>query len=266
MTRSKQALILGDIHVPYENKTALRLVRKIVKHLDKSLTHVISVGDMCDAYSASRFDKNPERKYRLQDEIDLTVALAQKIKGWCPEKTRCVITLGNHEVRIDKLAAKLYEDLGHVRSLQLARGLEAAGWEVFPYRQSYFLTDHFAITHDFERAGKTALQNAVADCGVSIAFGHTHNAGTWYTGSVHDSTKMAINVGWLGDHRFVDYRHAIKAKRGYILGVGLVSLGPDGLFSADFIPFIERGRQMWACVHGEWIHVLSTDREVRGEL
>lgn len=248
----KPVLILGDIHAPFHNKMAFRLIHKIMKA--NEFSQVISVGDVCDAYSVSRFDKSPDRKETLQEEVDGTLDLMRRIKEWAVG-ARCVVTLGNHDIRINKAMHNKYAELGLVRSLQLDKGLAALGWEVVPYKQSHSITEHIDVTHDFGKSTKNAAMSAIANYGGSVVWGHSHAATVTYTGSMSGPVKMAMNVGWLGDYKYVDYQHYNIARQNYILGVGLLELGPLGLYKAHFIPFVEYAGKMWACMFGTWYSV-----------
>jgi len=248
----RKAIILPDIHAPYHHRTALKMVKKILEKVRPS--HLVSVGDFVDAYSVSRFHKSANRKVDLQAEVDSAIEVAAKLKDWAPG-AKCVVTLGNHDVRIDIALEGDHKNLGTPSSLNFPQRLWELGWTVVPYKESFLLGQHLSVTHDIGRSGKNAVSTAIADYGDSLVFGHTHRAAVWYEGSINGPDKVAMNVGWLGDPRYIDYKHKDIAKRSYILGVGMVDFHSNGLFKAQFIPFVEWRGKMYACIYGEWLSV-----------
>ena len=61
--------VVNDVHVPYHDKVAISLACKVLAWWKPEV--LIYNGDLLDFYDLSRYDKNPGRQYRLQDEIDL---------------------------------------------------------------------------------------------------------------------------------------------------------------------------------------------------
>lgn len=247
----KQAIVLGDIHAPFHDVAAMDLVIALIHHY--RFAEVISVGDMSDQLAAGRFSRSRQGKYDLQAEIDSTVELAQRLQSASPD-SKFVVTLGNHDVRIDRKLDELRNnlDLGEVHSLSLSRRLRELGWVVVPYRDSYELTPHLHVTHDFGKSGKASLLAAHAKYGTAVVYGHTHKAGIWYEGSIAGPVHGYMNVGWLGDAKAIDYAHSRTVSQESITGVGIVTLGPDGLYHLSFSPFIRGEGKIAACVNGEW--------------
>jgi predicted phosphodiesterase len=91
-------LVIGDIHIPYQDDKAIKCV------LDYSRKYkpdrIIINGDLIDFYTLSVFDKCPERKDSLQDEIDKTKVFLNKLRrGY---KGEIVYLQGNHENRLQR--------------------------------------------------------------------------------------------------------------------------------------------------------------------
>lgn len=250
----KQALILGDIHAPFHDKLALKLVKKLIKKF--RFSQVISVGDFTDQLAVARFSRSRKTQHNIQWEIDEAIKLAEELVD-CNPRSRFVVTLGNHDIRIDKKLDSLRNelDVGDIASLNVSERMEEAGWEVVDYNDSYELTEHLDVTHDFGRSGKGAIQQAASVYGRAVVFGHTHKAGLWFEGGMVTDVHGYMNVGWLGDAKEINYAHGRLVAKQCVQGVGIVTLGPDGLYHLSFSPFIRRGKKMMTCVNGQWVKV-----------
>ena len=64
-----RALLFGDTHLPYHDPACLEVVEMFM--IDKEPHRIIHMGDLNDCYELSKYDKDPNRQYSLQDEIDL---------------------------------------------------------------------------------------------------------------------------------------------------------------------------------------------------
>ena len=253
-TKLRQALVLGDCHIPFHDKAALKMVKALIAHY--KFDEVISVGDISDQLAVGRFSRSRGGEYDIQKELDEVVKVASELQD-CSPYSKFTVTLGNHDIRIDKKLDALRNDLDafYIRSLNLDYRLTQIGWNVIPYKESYELTDKLHITHDFGRSGKGALLQAHSKYGTACIFGHTHKAGIWYDGSHTGPVHGYMNVGWLGDESTIDYVHRKVVSKESILGVGIVTLGPQGLYHLSFSPFIKEEGKVACCVNNEWWEV-----------
>ena len=62
--------VLNDSHNPFQDQRALREVELFLKELQPDM--VIYAGDMSDFYALSKFDKNPARADKLQEDLNST--------------------------------------------------------------------------------------------------------------------------------------------------------------------------------------------------
>lgn len=250
MTPSKtRCLILGDVHAPFHDTEAVRLVEQIL--CDFHFDQIISVGDFFDCYAVSRYEKCANRKLNIEWEIEEGVKLAQRITELSPQ-SKHVITLGNHEARLGRWVSA-HPELQGSKRLSVYHRMRELKWTVVPYKQSYELGPHLSVTHDFGRSGKYAGHQAVADYGRSVVFGHTHRASVVYQGAISGHTLAALNVGWLGDPLEIDYAHIDRVRRDSVHGVGIVDLARDGNFQLNFVPFTKTRGKLMACIDGHWV-------------
>src|SRR5262245_1392688 len=90
---------LPDPHAPYEDgdavRTALAFLREFKPHA------VFLLGDVIDFYQLSSFDKDPERRFKLWDDITAAVMFLDKVRKAAPDVPMWYIQ-GNHEFRLQR--------------------------------------------------------------------------------------------------------------------------------------------------------------------
>ena len=58
-------LVLSDPHYPFQNKPYIKAIKRFAQDLDPHV--VVLNGDGLDFYDLSRFNKNPERRFKLKE-------------------------------------------------------------------------------------------------------------------------------------------------------------------------------------------------------
>ena len=91
---SGTAAVLQDTHHPYHDQRVLREVELFLGEIQPTL--MLYPGDMSDFYGLSKFDKNPKRRGRLQEELNLTAGMFKRHREMLPN-ARMIFQLGNHE-------------------------------------------------------------------------------------------------------------------------------------------------------------------------
>jgi hypothetical protein len=66
--RIDRSAFVSDLHIPHQDRDVIRVVLAFLK--DWRPTFVGLVGDVVDFYQLSKFDKDPNRKLQLQDDLD----------------------------------------------------------------------------------------------------------------------------------------------------------------------------------------------------
>jgi len=183
-------LVIPDVQVkPGQDFSFLRTIGNYI--VDKKPDVVIQIGDFADMPSLSSYDvgKKSFEGRRYKDDIAATkealFELMQPIlkynlraKSWKKEKykPRLVLTLGNHEDRINRAVegdSKLEGTLG-LEQLPYAE----FGWEVIPYLQPIVI-DGIAYAHFFTSGvlGRPVVsaRALVAKKHMSCTMGHVQN-------------------------------------------------------------------------------------------
>ena len=92
--KNSRIFVISDLHLPYQHPDALAFLKK-VKDIYKP-TRVISIGDLFDQYSFSRYDKDPEADNSVIETKKARIA-AKKLAKIFPNMD---IVVGNHDIRI----------------------------------------------------------------------------------------------------------------------------------------------------------------------
>ena len=69
-SKIETAMIINDMQCPYHDKVAVRLVMRFAEEYQPD--YLLINGDPSDFYPLSNFDRNPERRIRLQGDLDAT--------------------------------------------------------------------------------------------------------------------------------------------------------------------------------------------------
>lgn len=95
MSDLEKILILGDLHVPFQDDKALDCVIQYAKKTYKPTT-IIMDADMLDFYSLSQFDKNPGRITNIQQDLNYINDFLYQLRKDFP-KANIYYLEGNHE-------------------------------------------------------------------------------------------------------------------------------------------------------------------------
>jgi predicted phosphodiesterase len=97
-TQCNKILIIGDLHVPYQDNEALEAILNY--GVERTANTVLINGDLIDFYMLSRFEKDP-RKRSVKFEIDCAKQVLKYIRYKFPLAT-IIYYLGNHDHRFNK--------------------------------------------------------------------------------------------------------------------------------------------------------------------
>jgi len=96
----KKVIVTGDYHAQYLNLKAFNKMLKFTKQY-KPDVFVIN-GDLVDAFSISKFEKNPKRKTTLYNEVIIVINILDKIRNCVGKKCKIYWTKGNHLDRLSR--------------------------------------------------------------------------------------------------------------------------------------------------------------------
>jgi len=175
-------IVFSDIHAPFHDRNAIALAAKVAAWWRPDIA--IYNGDDVDFYQLSRFDKNPNRTARTQDEIDTwhieCVAPLNAALG----KARKIKVPGNHE---DRLRRKLWAnpDLFGIAALELPELMQLRRYGIEYAELRVRFGNVLEVTHGTrvsKWAGYTArLEQEQRRYSISTITGHVHRAGRFQT-------------------------------------------------------------------------------------
>lgn len=217
----KLAVVIPDIHVPYHDVAAIKVLCKVIKSLQPD--YLIVLGDSLDFYQLSRFDKDPLRKTTVSHDVDEFRHILYKLDNACPAKTEKVFLEGNHENRLQKWIWSNATELGNmIPSLDSYCGFKGLGWRYFKYGKFFRLGPVLYMHGD--RCGVNVSLAMIRKYGACVVHGHDHGAGIRYFANALDRV-WALNCGHLSDMDQQEYLYGGVAD--WTSGFGIVEYSHD---------------------------------------
>jgi len=171
-------VIVNDLQRPFHDPVTLGAVERFWDDFDPDVE--VYNGDILDFYEISAFDKNPSRRFKLQDELDDTTNWLFRRANENPDARRVFIG-GNHEDRLRRWLWRYGKELSSLRALDFEALLKFDELEVeyLPY-MSVFDFLGYRIEHGYKTSQSKAYPintsrfMAIAT-GSSGLCGHTHH-------------------------------------------------------------------------------------------
>ena len=114
----KHAVIYGDCHIPFESKSAVAVVRKIITLVKPDI--LVNIGDLFDCWQISRFPKDPRRKETFQYEIFLGIEHLNDFAEAAPKAVLYVLE-GNQEERLRRTIWAMADQRRELAGLDVLR-------------------------------------------------------------------------------------------------------------------------------------------------
>jgi len=175
------AMVLPDLHIPYQEESALRCVMKAHKILKPKKTVIL--GDWLDAEAFKSFRSKSLIEVKAhdfkKDEIDPCNVILDKLQ----KNTQTLVYIeGNHDQRIEKIAAdtSTSKTFKAIYSLVSPRTLLSAGRKNFVWVPYSDQLSHYAIAPDLWAFHGWSYSINVAEThlkylmSISGVFGHVH--------------------------------------------------------------------------------------------
>lgn len=230
----EKILFIPDSHVPYQDKAAFKLMLKAGKIFGPD--HVVILGDFADFYGVSSHSKDPNRAFKLKEEIEAVKEALDQVKTLGAETNAFVA--GNHEDRLERYLRDKAPELFNFISIPKILELKEKGFSYTPYKQAYKI-GKMNVTHDTGVAGRYAHYKALDTFQHNIIIGHTHRLGYAVEGDAQGNRHVTAMFGWLGDVKEIDYMHQVKARKEWSLGFGIGHMDPKtGVVYLSPVPII----------------------------
>lgn len=174
-----KGVTVADAHAPYHDPNAVALAAKVIKWWNPDI--LVHNGDNVDFSALSKFDPNPARRFRAQDEVDIAQSqVLIPLNGATRKGCKKILLPGNHDLRLLKLMWRQPE-LFSVRALHLPAlfEVEKLGMEYVGY--GTVINESLLITHGTrvsQHSGYSARSELAAIGYVySTITGHVHRSG-----------------------------------------------------------------------------------------
>lgn len=174
-----RGVVVNDTHAPFHDPCAIALAAKVIKWWKPDV--LVHNGDGCDFSGLSKFDQNPARKFRAQDDVDQwQTEVAIPLNTAAGARCRKIVLPGNHDLRMLKFLWQ-HPELFSVRALHLP-----ALWEVEKLGMEYVgyavvIDGLLEISHGTKvsvHAGYAAKAELTKrGYSISTATGHNHRGG-----------------------------------------------------------------------------------------
>lgn len=211
---TKRYLVIPDMHLPYEDRKAVKTLIKFIGEYQPD--EVVQIGDIMDYPQPSRWSKGTAAEYEGSVFVDSRYAQDRFL-----EPLREVysgpfgVIEGNHDSRPRTYLSTYAPALAESGEFELSKLLDFKRFRVDMLPDFYDVLPGWTMTHGHKGgirlsqiAGNTAL-NAAKKFGRSIIMGHTHRLAVGafaegYQGEVH-RTLTGFEVGHLANMKLMDY-------------------------------------------------------------
>lgn len=207
---SRMWLLLGCIHIPFQNKWLMDGVFRLMQ--DNDFDGIILGGDNLDICSISKYSKGKEVPYTLWDEYLEAVKVRKEIDRLIVGKEKYWIN-GNHEARVYKFLEDVENKKLGAAFIGIDRGvgLSENGWKYLPnWEEDSVIVNNCEVLHGQYLSKHPWVKHCEisSPMGMDSVFWHSHKFGM-FTNGVH----TAYNLGMLGDMDSDGFKYVSKRTR-----------------------------------------------------
>ena len=208
--KSKNVLIIGDTHLPYEKEGYLDFC---IEQYDKwNCDTVIHIGDLIDSHATSRHPSIPDA-YGAGDELQYTI---RKLRSWYRAFPDMKVVIGNHDIRSYKIASEYGVAAKWMKGF--ADVLEVPNWQ---FEESYEINDVLYI-HGTGSSGQNAAHQRALNLGQSVVMGHLHTESSIIYHQVANKAIFGMIVGCGVNEASYGMNYAKNFPRKSIMSCGVV--------------------------------------------
>ena len=227
-------LVLPDMHVPNENKTAVTVARKINKYYKPH--RIIVIGNFFDMTPVSHWMKDKKKSMENQrlakDYAKGNRLLNKFVREAGSQLSEVVYLKGNHEKWADDYVDKNPEMEGLV---EVEHNIKIDKKKVdlkFVEMNDFYKVGKLYLTHGLH-ANKYHAFTTVDRVGASVMYGHTHDVQTYTKIGLAKSTDkhMGLSVGCLCD---LSPAYMKNRPNNWMHAVAMVDVFENG----DFVPHV----------------------------
>lgn len=205
-----KCLVIPDLHNPVTHPGALAFCQDLYEKYD--CDKVVFIGDVVDMQAISFHANNPQCPGPL-DEFRLA---KKAIRKWYKAFPKASVVLGNHDLRIIRLAESVNIPAKYVRT-------HAKVWKTPGWKWDYdFIIDDVYYWHGTGRSGINPAFNVMKDMLMSAVIGHCHSAAgiKWKANPLR--RIFGMDTGCLIDIDAFNFAYGQNEKKRPMLSTGVV--------------------------------------------
>lgn len=190
--------VIGDIHIPYHDKKALKICLDYLKQ--ENINGLLLNGDILDFYSISRFYKRPDAP-RLVNEMEVGKEFFALLRKIFPN-TPIYYKIGNHEERWEMFIGLKCQELWGIANLQFENLLELDKYSIeLISNQRTVITGMLNILHGHEfkmfSGGVNVARSARLKAIDNVLVGHFHRCQNDIAKTLSDKMQGGFSIGCL---------------------------------------------------------------------
>lgn len=217
-------LILGDTHLPFADKAALREAVYRAKHLQP--THIIQIGDLYDNFAFSRFYKDLNKTHPA---VELSEGEGQARKLWADLKraaphSKCYQLNGNHDSeRLKKLVLQSQPEVYSIVAEFMERRMSFEGVHTTHDYRSFLKLSINGRDTTFCHGFLSSTPKHLSFFKTDTVLGHLHRPEIYYSREFgRGLTNYAMNVGYLGAAESHVFSYTASIKKNWATAIGII--------------------------------------------
>lgn len=231
----RRAIVVNDIHFPFECKPAYSLFLTILK--SSKFDEIVLNGDIMDCYNLSTHLKDPEIKLYFDEEIEYGKMRLKELRSIF--KGKIVYNAGNHESRMERQISNQCPAFFRYIDLKQILELESLGidWIPFSPNQQYNVLNSKLIARHTPIGNNALTTINRANC--SVIFGHNHQ--------VHENQKVTLDgncIRGISNGCLCDKNHPamqyVATHHQWQLAFSVVTVLDSGVWLNQLIHIIEK--------------------------
>lgn len=254
-------LILPDVHFPFQDPALLDAWLNHLDDLRPALTGIDILGDLMDAYTLSRFDKNPDRKTNIQIEVDEASDFLSEVRRRAGRKCDIRYSEGNHENRLRRTLWGRAPYLAPIRNLTIPALLRLKDHKIdyytpeAPYRIGNLWILHGDIVRKSNWAssfGGVCARTVASRVNGNVIMAHTHHM-SYVSNQTWSGLLEAYECGCLC-HFDLEYIIGVPP---WQQGWATIEIEPSGAYDVNFVRSLPIGRKRHLIYKGKTLAILS---------
>jgi len=194
----KDLAVIGDIHIPYHEPSAVEVAIKYVK--DNNIPYVLLNGDILDMYNGSDFQKD-RKKRDLAQELRDCKEFYQWLRQELPDQV-IYYKQGNHEARWERFLSKVNPSMLDVEDFKLAQIMRFGELKIIEVDTlGPVMAGRLPIFHGHETGMKSGGVNPARSLALRTKqhglVSHFHRSSVHRTPHYLEGSKVTYSIGCL---------------------------------------------------------------------